>query len=97
MKLTRHQSDAVKKAVATAIENLVWLPDHRKSVHAVEPKLVVKLTRRFKADKRNTREDFVLTVGAPNYIEREWLRRKVLKVGQGMVCPWPKKRSPKGK
>lgn len=92
MKLTYQQYVRAKKAVAYAFEDLVWLPDHRKSTHYVSPKLVVKLTRRSKHDKRARQEVFVLTVGAPNFAERAHLKADKKMVFRWAVAPWPKKR-----
>ena len=39
----------------------------------VSPKLTVKVTRRRHRGTRNLR-DFVLTVGSPNYLERQFLK-----------------------
>lgn len=36
----------------------------------IRPDLVIKLTRRHKPDRRSKQEEFVLTLGRPNYSER---------------------------
>lgn len=38
------------------------------------PSHTVKLTRRHKPDRRNRRVEFVLTVGVPNYQERDFIK-----------------------
>ena len=36
--------------------------------------LVVRLTRRHKFSKRNSRNEYVLTIGKPNYLERAFIK-----------------------
>ena len=47
----------------------------RSAVKYESPTYTVKLTRRNKPDKRAKRVEFVLTHGAPNYSEHEFIRR----------------------
>jgi hypothetical protein len=47
----------------------------RKATRYVSPRLVVKACRRHKPDRRNLRVEFVVTLGAPNYAEREFIKR----------------------
>lgn len=44
------------------------------AVKYISEKLVVRLTRRTKYSKRNRRNEFVLTVGQPNYLERKFVK-----------------------
>lgn len=46
----------------------------RSVVKYVDPKTVVKVTRRHRPDRRNRSESFVLTIGAPNYAERKFVK-----------------------
>lgn len=41
----------------------------------LSPDLVVRATRRFKPDKRNCRTEILLTIGKPNYAERDFVKR----------------------
>ena len=59
----------------------------RSAVKFIDPKLVVRATRRFKPDRRNTRTEILLTVGRPNYAERKFVKLCV-KAGE----PFPVKR-----
>lgn len=36
---------------------------------------MIKATRRHKLDRRESREEFVVTVGAPNYLERIFVKQ----------------------
>lgn len=53
----------------------------RQAVVYQHPKLCVKVTRRFKPDRRNTRTDIALTIGAPNYAGRQFIKA-CLKAGE---------------
>lgn len=46
----------------------------RMATKVLEPKLVVRLTRRLKYSKRNQRNEYVLTIGKPNHLEREFIK-----------------------
>lgn len=59
----------------------------RSAVKFVDPKLVVKMTRRFKPRRNDTNNDIVLTVGRPNYAERAFVKLCV-KAGE----PFPVKK-----
>lgn len=68
----------------------------KKATYWVSPKLVVSVCRRHRHDKRSRSHDYVLKVGAPNYAERLFLRRRGSKSGPfGLLVtrPWPKKRT----
>lgn len=53
-----------------AIDNTAY-----QAVKYISPKLIVKATRRHKFSKRNTRNEFVFTYGAPGYKEAEFIKR----------------------
>lgn len=53
----------------------------------VSPKHIVRATWRFKPNARNKREEMVVTIGAPNYDEREFIN-KCKKAGE----PFPIKK-----
>lgn len=68
------QPKVSRTSILNAIEAVLSIPNVRQAVVVQHPKLTVKLTRRFKHDGRNSRHDFVLTIGAPNYREREFIK-----------------------
>jgi hypothetical protein len=60
---------AVCRVVAACLEN-----GARQAVIYLSPTTVVKASRQFKVDRRNRRTTIVLTVGAPNYSGREFIK-----------------------
>ncbi len=70
--------------------------DYRSVVKYLDPKMVVRATWQFKPNGRNSRETMILTFGAPNYLERQFIkgqRKKDLAIDNVIVFrPWPKKR-----
>lgn len=69
--------------------------DAKKASAFLSEKLVVSACRRFRASGRNTRDDFVLKIGAPNYLERGFLRAcraagERLPVRKVQLKFWPK-------
>lgn len=46
----------------------------KKSTKYVSPDFVIKASRTFKASKHNTRSTVILTMGAPNYRERAFIK-----------------------
>jgi len=64
-----------------------------KSVTYVESKKkVITLTRRFKYDARKNRNEYVLTIGAPNYLARAKIKRMGNKIGYYILKSYPKKK-----
>lgn len=45
-----------------------------KATKYVEPKLVIKATRREKVDKREKSLSFVVSIGRPNYLEAKFIK-----------------------
>lgn len=71
--------------------------DARKATVYVDEKTVVSVCRRFRFSRRNTRDDFVLKIGAPNYEERDFIRRckragEPLPVRKVQLKFWPAKK-----
>jgi len=63
-------------AAAALAKCFAGLPtDGKKATVFLSEKLVVSVCRRHKFRKRQTREDFVIKVGQPNFIEREFIKR----------------------
>ncbi len=46
----------------------------RKATKFLSPKLTVKVARRFKPSKRNTRTELIFTIGVPNYEEQQRIK-----------------------
>lgn len=62
--------NAVEQVVAALLASRA----HKATKYLTE-RAVVKACRRHKLDRRNKRQEFVLTIGAPNYEEREFIRK----------------------
>jgi hypothetical protein len=63
----------------------------------IDEKLIVRATRRMKPDGRAKRVEMVLTYGAPNFVERRFIRLckeagEPLPVKKAQVKWWPKKK-----
>jgi hypothetical protein len=77
---------------------LLCHPDARRAVKYVTPKLVVKATRRHRRDRRSQHEEFVVTVGTPNFRERAFIKQ-CLRAGERFpvkrvqVQAWPSRRA----
>jgi hypothetical protein len=83
-------------ALAKCIDALT--PDAKKATVYLAEKLVVSVCRRFKFSRRNTRDDFVLKIGAPNFEQRMFIKRckkagEPLPVRKVQLQFWPKKRA----
>jgi hypothetical protein len=62
------------RAIQEVVEIVLIHPQARSAVKYVDPKLVVKATRRTRHDKRDRHIELVLSVGRPNYAEREFVK-----------------------
>lgn len=85
----------VSAATAKCIAGLS--ADARKATVYVDEKTVVSVCRRFRFSRRNTHDDFVLKIGAPNYEERDFIRRckragEPLPVRKVQLKFWPAKK-----
>lgn len=60
--------------IHTVFSTLVCTKNARSAVAYTSPKSVVKLTRMRREDNRRKSDNFLLTVGAPNFREREFIR-----------------------
>ena len=83
---------AAQRAIAALLGS-----DAKKATVYLSPREVVSVCRRFKPSRRSSRDDFVLKIGAPNYIEREFLRcckaaGEPVPVRKVQLRMWPKKR-----
>lgn len=64
------------KAVTKAVDALMN-SDAKTAIAYVSRRDTVKVTRRFKIDRRNRTTDLVLTIGEPGYREREFIKDAV--------------------
>lgn len=62
------------RAVSDVLASINTDPKIKTATKFVSPKFTVKATRRFKFTRRATRDEVVLTFGAPNYKEREFIK-----------------------
>lgn len=65
--------NVTRKAIAQVTETVLGL-GARRAVKIISPKLTVKATRRHRQDKRNRQTEMVLTIGGPNYAERQFIK-----------------------
>ena len=56
------------------IFDLAIMSDARKFTKYLSKDCTVKVSRRFKVDKRDTRQSFVVSFGKPNYAERKFIK-----------------------
>lgn len=85
-------------AAAKCVAALESNPDMRRATVFLSEKFTVKVTRQRPHRRRARYEGFVLSCGAPNYAERQFLRacRKAgepLPVRRVQLRAWPRKRS----
>lgn len=67
-----------RKTVLVALESVLGADPFRSAAFFLESKAgitVVRATRRHKPSKRDRTTEVVVTIGAPNYAEREHIRR----------------------
>ena len=69
----------------------------RKATLYLSPKLVVSICRRHKYSKRNTREDMVVKIGVPNYLETRFIAQckkagVALPLNKPQLRFWPAKK-----
>lgn len=74
------------------------LPGVKRAAVYLTPKLVVSICRRFKPRARDTRQDFVVKVGVPNYLEVRFIKalqkaKEPFPVKKVQLKFWPKKRA----
>ena len=85
------------KAVAQLIALMSLHPELRTATKYLSTKLTMKLTRQRKHDRRARQETFLLTIGTPNWRERDFIKAAV-KAGERFPVKrvqfrlWPKKR-----
>lgn len=91
----RRNRMAVERAVARALRTIIARKARTATV-ILSPTQTVVVSRRHKIDRRNTREEFVVTIGKPNYDNRAFIKA-AKKAGEPfpirnvLVKDWPKK------
>ena len=58
----------------TTLLRTAFDPTVQQATKYLTPTLIARVTRRFKHRARDRRQEFVVTVGEPNYREREFIR-----------------------
>ena len=61
-------------SIDRVITTLLYFTNARKATKYVAPDYVIKASRLSKYDGRNKQESFVITIGRPNYAEREFIK-----------------------
>ncbi len=84
---TRTEIPKVARASILRAAEAVLLLGARRAVVFQHPRLTVTATRRHKPSGRSTRTEVVLTIGAPNWAARKFIKR-CIKAG----VPFPVKR-----
>lgn len=74
----------IAHATELIMETLTAEPHLRSASYYPTPDAVVTVTRRHKRDKRKAIEEYVLTIGKPNFRGRAWVK---LRVKSGKAFP----------
>lgn len=84
---------------AAVLKCLATIGVSRKATVYLSPKLVVSVCWRNKlhTHKRSSRQEFVVKIGAPNYLERHFIAAckkagEPFPVRKAQIQPWPRKR-----
>lgn len=86
-----------RSSVAKVAEAMLSMPDIYRATVYQDARTVVKLTRLHKHDRRSRTASFVLTVGGPNFLEREFTKAcakagEPLPVRKVQLKNWPRRR-----
>lgn len=76
-----------RASITKAVETLLELHDARQVVVYQHPKAIVKATRQMRHDARKRSETILVTIGAPAYLQRQFIKA-CLKAGE----PFPVKK-----
>lgn len=96
MPLTRKEITELERGVREVFRSTMgW--GARMATYYINDRLIVRATRRMAPDGRAKRVEMVLTYGAPNFVERRFIRLckqagEPLPVRRVQVKWWPKKR-----
>lgn len=75
MKIPKISSPAVlSDRVSNCIGDVVAMPNVRKAIAYLAPNFVVKATAQRRQDGRDSRMTLLVTVGAPNFVERRFIK-----------------------
>lgn len=64
----------IERKAGECIDLALFAPGLRKATAFLSPSYVIKATRQFKHDRRNTRATLLVTAGSPNFLERRFIR-----------------------
>ena len=72
-------------------------PKRKTATYYIEPKKVIRVTRRHKPNKRATRNEYVVTIGAPNYLATKFIKlakkaKEPFPINRLQFDMWPVKR-----
>ena len=73
--------NAIDPRVFATVCGALIASDAKTAVKYIDDKTIVRATWRFKPNARNRRNEIAITYGAPNYSEREFIK-KCKKVGE---------------
>lgn len=84
--------------VAGTVINTLLLSGARRATKYVSENFTIKASRMHRPDKRNRYTTLVVSIGAPNYEEREFIRKckragEPFPVRKIQLKAWPKKRA----
>lgn len=91
----------IKKAVSDVVDTLITTGAYRTTKY-LSPTYTVKATRLHRPDKRSRSAHVVLSIGAPNFAERAFIKAakkagEPLPVKKVQIKAWPKKHPAKSK
>lgn len=66
--------DSKALSVTGQLVDFVLNGEYRKATKYLSPTLVIKATLRGKRDRRNSADTVLVTVGSPNYLERQFIK-----------------------
>lgn len=67
----------VKDQIIGSVVSTLLFSDAKKVTKFLSPKLRITATRSHKRDRRNTRESFIVTIGQPNYEQRQLVKAAI--------------------
>jgi hypothetical protein len=90
----------IGKTTFAAVIGALLASDAKTAIKYLGSRLVVRATWRHRPQTRHTREEMVVTFGAPNFLERKFIKDcfaagENLPVKKIQLRPWPQKRAKK--
>lgn len=94
---TKQEYEYAMRKLGECVGDVAMQPNTRRATAYISPKLTIKATAQRRHDKRGNSETILLTIGAPNFLERRFIR---ICQKAGMSFPlsqiqwkfWPKKK-----